>query len=81
MTAALLCPFWVKSRHHGLKSQCPLYPQKRTLPADNWMSALCQKRTLAGYTVSYPLAKGYVHYQLPLGRMTRNMPLAGCILR
>jgi hypothetical protein len=24
------CPLWVKSRHHILKSPCPLYPQKRT---------------------------------------------------
>jgi hypothetical protein len=24
---------------------CPLFPQKRTLPDDAWISALCQKRT------------------------------------
>ena len=33
-TAAILsrsCPLWVKSRHHGASTQCPLYPQKRTL--------------------------------------------------
>jgi hypothetical protein len=27
------CPLWVKSRHYGLKSRCPLYPQKRTFCA------------------------------------------------
>jgi hypothetical protein len=35
------CPLWVKSRHDTLKSQCPLYPQKRTLLDDACMSALC----------------------------------------
>jgi hypothetical protein len=28
--------------------RCPLYPQKRTLPGDNSMSALCQKQTPRG---------------------------------
>ena len=27
--------------------ECPLYPQKRTLPDDRRMSALCQKQTHA----------------------------------
>jgi hypothetical protein len=36
---------WVKSRHDVLKSPCPLYPQKRTLPCASWMSALCHYRT------------------------------------
>jgi len=39
------CPPWVKSRHEDLNSRCPLYPQKRTLSGDSWMSALCQKQT------------------------------------
>jgi Resolvase, N terminal domain len=26
-------------------ARCPLYPRKRTLPDDAWMSALCQKQT------------------------------------
>jgi hypothetical protein len=29
------------------KQQCPLYPQKRTLPGYSWMSALCHNRTHA----------------------------------
>ena len=32
--------------HSRAFRECPLYSQKRTLPADGWMSALCQKRTL-----------------------------------
>ena len=33
---------------------CPLYPQKRTLPDDGWMSALCQKRTSGhSYSISW----------------------------
>jgi putative tryptophan/tyrosine transport system substrate-binding protein len=28
-------PLWVKSRHDPLKSPCPLYLEKRTLPGDN----------------------------------------------
>jgi hypothetical protein len=39
------CPLWVKSRHRSASSQCPLFPQKRTLVGESWMSALCQKRT------------------------------------
>jgi hypothetical protein len=39
-------PLWVKSGHSGRSLPCPLYPQKRTLLSDSWMSALCQKRTL-----------------------------------
>jgi hypothetical protein len=29
------CPLWVKTRHDALKSQCPLYSQKRTSPGDS----------------------------------------------
>jgi len=32
----------VKSGHAALKTPRPLYPQKRTSPADSWMSVLCQ---------------------------------------
>jgi 4-hydroxy-3-methylbut-2-enyl diphosphate reductase IspH len=28
----------------ALKSQCPLFPQERTLPGDGWMSVKCQKQ-------------------------------------
>jgi hypothetical protein len=35
-------PLWVKSRHRIRSASCPLYPQKRTLAGDSWMSALCQ---------------------------------------
>jgi hypothetical protein len=31
----------------AMSASCPPYPQKRTLPANSWMSALCQKRTHA----------------------------------
>jgi hypothetical protein len=34
-------------RSNALKSQCPLFPRKRTLLSATWMSALCQKRTHA----------------------------------
>src|SRR6516165_2475656 len=37
-----------KAGHETLKSRCPLYPRKRTLPGDSWMSALCQKQTFCG---------------------------------
>jgi hypothetical protein len=37
----------VKSGHAALKTPRPLYPQKRTSPADSWMSVLCHKRTHA----------------------------------
>jgi hypothetical protein len=40
----LACPVRVKSGHDALKSRCPHYPQKRTLPDDTWMSAKCQFR-------------------------------------
>jgi hypothetical protein len=42
-----LCPLWVKSRHFSGSLRCPLFPRKRTLLGDSWMSALCQKRTRA----------------------------------
>src|SRR5262249_52794875 len=48
-TAAILsrsCPLWVISGHCAVSDRCPLYPQKRTLPPDRPMSAMCQKRTL-----------------------------------
>ena len=32
-----------------LRDQCPLFPRKRTLKDESWMSALCQKRTLTSY--------------------------------
>jgi hypothetical protein len=37
-------------RSNALKSQCPLFPRKRTLLSATWMSALCQKRTLRQFT-------------------------------
>jgi hypothetical protein len=40
------CPLWVKSRHSGLETQCPLYPRKRTFEGAISTSALCQKPTL-----------------------------------
>jgi hypothetical protein len=39
-------PLWVRSGHRHCVGPCPLYPQKRTLPREYPMSALCQKRTL-----------------------------------
>src|SRR5262249_11379750 len=42
-----LCPLWVRSGHHPLTEQCPLYPAKRTNSRRLVMSALCQKRTPA----------------------------------
>src|SRR6516162_11414438 len=39
-TPSCTCPLWVKSRHHGVSNQCPLYPQKRTLRQRKQMSAL-----------------------------------------
>ena len=36
---------WVKSGHPMISAACPLYPQKQTLVARRFMSALCQKRT------------------------------------
>jgi hypothetical protein len=33
------------AKHRILKSRCPLYPQKRTLPAGTWISAKCHKQT------------------------------------
>ena len=38
---------YAKSGHVQCKKACPLYPQKRTLIASNWMSAKGQSRTLA----------------------------------
>jgi hypothetical protein len=35
-----------KSGHDALKFPCLLYTQKRTLPPDRSMSALCHKQTL-----------------------------------
>jgi hypothetical protein len=32
-----------------MSAQCPLFPRKRTLKDESWMSALCQKRTLTSY--------------------------------
>jgi hypothetical protein len=43
----MACPLWVKSRHHALKSRCPLYPQQRTSFSAVPMSVLCHKRTHA----------------------------------
>jgi len=40
-------PLWVISGHRSTPTQCPLYPQKRTLVEHVAMSAMCQKRTLA----------------------------------
>ena len=42
-------PLWVNNGDDALKSQCPLYPQKRTLLSATGMSALCQKQTLARF--------------------------------
>jgi hypothetical protein len=39
------CPLWLRSRHRSKSSQCPLYPQKRTLIERSGMSAKCQKQT------------------------------------
>jgi len=36
------CPLWVKSGHQIGARWCPLYPRKRTLAGERWMSALCQ---------------------------------------
>ena len=50
-TAAILsrsCPLWVKSGHQRCRDRCPLYPQKRTPPECDPMSALCQKQTSGG---------------------------------
>jgi hypothetical protein len=44
-------------------------------------SEKCHQRLSAAYAVRYPLAKGYMHYQLTLGGMTGNVPLACRILR
>src|SRR6516164_11811348 len=41
------CPLWVKSGHSATSKRCPLCPRKRTLVDENWMSALCHKRTHA----------------------------------
>src|SRR5215472_8279642 len=35
-----------QKRHCPVSGRCPLYPQKRTLTGNSWMSASCQKRTL-----------------------------------
>ena len=37
--------FGSKADIFGWPQQCPVYPQKRTLLNDSWMSALCQKQT------------------------------------
>jgi hypothetical protein len=37
----------VKSGHAALKTPRPLYPQKRTSPADSWMSVLCHNSCTA----------------------------------
>jgi hypothetical protein len=50
------CPLWVKTRHDALKTRCPLYRRKRTLPGDNWMSAKCQKQTFA-YSITSSAGK------------------------
>src|ERR1700746_2199278 len=43
------CPLRVKSGHDAPKSQCLLYPRKRTFDGDLRMSALCQKaKTING---------------------------------
>src|SRR5215469_2055278 len=48
-------PLWVKSRHSSAPAQCPLYPQKRAWLGRVTMSALCQKRTSAGFRLALPL--------------------------
>src|SRR5262249_56176999 len=45
------CPHWVKSRHRIASTPRPLYPQKRTSRNTVGMSALCQKRTSARYSI------------------------------
>jgi hypothetical protein len=40
-------PVVVRQRPSKPIRTCPLFPQKRTLPDDSSMSALCQKRTHA----------------------------------
>ena len=40
-------PLWVNSGRRDELRECPLYPQKRTLPQRKQMSALCHKRTYA----------------------------------
>ena len=47
ITLGYSCRCRVISGHCITSVRCPLYPQKRTLPGASWMSALCQKRTLA----------------------------------
>src|SRR5262249_45462638 len=44
-TEARKCPLWVKSRHRGTSSECPLYPQKQTSLNAVVTSALCLKQT------------------------------------
>jgi hypothetical protein len=51
------CRIWVKTRHHALESPCPLYPQKRTLADDSWMSALGHKRTQPARAVLSSIAR------------------------
>src|SRR5215472_7459192 len=45
-------PLWVISGHRSTPTQCPLYPQKRTLVEHIAMSAMCQKQTWARLTQS-----------------------------
>jgi hypothetical protein len=40
-------PLWVKSGHRIGPASCPLYPQKRTLPRDGWMSPLIRPTFLS----------------------------------
>ena len=49
---ALQCLLRVTSGHDVIKSQCPLYPLKRTSLAAMVMSALCQKQTLRLYSIT-----------------------------
>ena len=44
------------AEHFGGPLRCPLYPQKRTLRGNSWMSALCQKQTFGR-----PLDSCHVH--------------------
>jgi hypothetical protein len=70
----------VKLGHSAMSAQCPHCPKADVDPRIV-MSQKCHQRLLAAYAVRYPLAKGYMHYQLTLGGMTGNVPLACRILR
>lgn len=54
--------------------------RRKALPQVLYADARLLQRD-AGWRKAYLLGEGYVHYQLTLGRMTGNVPLAGRILR